>query len=724
MAIQLSPAVTIREIDLTNVVPAVATSIGAAAIEATWGPVQDVTTVDSENELVQRFGKPKDLNAANWMAAANFLAYSNDLKVVRTDTTLQRNAVSLLTNSITSVPLSTGGTGYITAPAITIPAPPVAGTIPVIAVTNGGTAYANGASVALVFTGGGGTGLAATAEIAGGIVLSVTVSNAGSGYTSAPTVTNPAGGTGAVFAPVVSTGGIQATATATLTADSVTSILITNPGSGYYAAPVATIAAGPGVGATLGTVTVAAGGVKINSESHYTVTFANGEAVVGEFAAKYPGELGNSIRVSMADNASFATWAYRDQFDSAPTTSSYATANGGTGDELHIVVVDTNGKWTGTAGTVLERFAFVSKASDARKEDGSGAYYKTVLNEQSDYVWWMDHPAAATNWNSTATSTAFSSIGSTAITRDLVGGVDHLIATTGQRINAFDLFTNDEELDINLVVAGKANLTVANWIVQNLVEARKDCVAFISPEHISSGSVLVGNNSDVAEHILDYRNGLPSSSYMVLDSGYKYQYDRYNDKYRWVPLNGDIAGLCARTDYTDDPWFSPAGLNRGGIKNVVKLAYSPRKTDRDTLYKSGVNPVVSFPGQGVILFGDKTGLTKPSAFDRINVRRLFIVLEKAIATAAKYQLFELNDTQTRAQFRATIEPFLRDVKGRRGVYDFKVICDETNNTPQVIDSNRFAASIYLQPARSINFIELSFIATRTGVSFSEIAGSV
>ena len=271
-------------------------------------------------------------------------------------------------------------------------------------------------------------------------------------------------------------------------------------------------------------------------------------------------------------------------------------------------------------------------------------------------------------------------------------------------------------------MCGKADTTVANYVVQNVAEFRKDCVAFVSPQDVSSGEILAGNTSDITEKIIAFRNTLPSSSYMVVDTGFKYMYDKYNDAFRWVPLNGDIAGLCARTDYTDDPWFSPAGLNRGQIRNVVKLAFSPRKTDRDNLYKSGINPVTSFPGQGVVLYGDKTGLSKPSAFDRINVRRLFITLEKAIATAAKYQLFEFNDDFTRAQFRNIVEPFLRDVQGRRGLTDFRVICDESNNTPEVVDGNRFVADIYLKPNRSINFIQLNFVATRTGASFNEIAG--
>jgi phage tail sheath protein FI len=287
-------------------------------------------------------------------------------------------------------------------------------------------------------------------------------------------------------------------------------------------------------------------------------------------------------------------------------------------------------------------------------------------------------------------------------------------------MNAFALFANAEQYDLSLIMAGKASDTVADYIINNVAETRLDCVAFISPENITSGDPIIGSTSTEQNAIIAYRNELPSTSYAVLDSGYKYQYDRYNDKYRYVPLNGDIAGLCARTDYTNDPWWSPGGLNRGQIKNVVRLAFNPNKTQRDMLYKSGVNPVVTFPGEGTVLFGDKTLLAKPSAFDRINVRRLFIVLEKAIATAAKFQLFEFNDSFTRAQFKNLVEPFLRDVQGRRGVTDFVVKCDESNNTGEVIDRNEFVADIFIKPNRSINFITLNFIAARSSINFSEI----
>jgi phage tail sheath protein FI len=282
------------------------------------------------------------------------------------------------------------------------------------------------------------------------------------------------------------------------------------------------------------------------------------------------------------------------------------------------------------------------------------------------------------------------------------------------------MFDNSDLIDISLIMCGKASPVVAEDVINNVAEVRRDCVAFISPQNVSTGEVIIGNGSDAVDDLVDYRNELPSTSYAVLDSGYKYQYDKYNDKYRWVPLNGDIAGLCARTDYTNDAWWSPAGFNRGQIKNVVKLAVNPGRTERDNMFKSGINPVVNFPGEGVVLFGDKTLLSTPSAFDAINVRRLFIVLEKAIATASKYSLFEFNDPFTRAQFKNMVEPFLRDVQGRRGVQDFRVKCDETNNTGEVLDRNEFIADIYIKPTRAIRYIQLSFIAARSGVSFEEI----
>lgn len=460
--------------------------------------------------------------------------------------------------------------------------------------------------------------------------------------------------------------------------------------------------------------------VKIKNLQTYQDTYINGAGTVGEFAAKWAGSIGNSLKVSMADNSTYTGWTYEDEFDSAPGTTSYVNNVGGSADGLHIIVIDEDGLFTGTAGTILEKFAYVSKAGDAKATDGSNNYYKNVLNSRSRYVWWMDHPTDGTNWGDAAQGTAFAAL-SAAVDNSLTGGVDDFASTAGEIQDAYALFANDELYDISLVIMGKASAVTAKWAIDNIAEVRKDCIVFASPETAAGGIITSASATAVAD-MKTYRTSLGSTSYGVLDSGWKYQYDRYNDVYRWVPLNADIAGLCARTDYAQDPWYSPAGTSRGQIKNVVKLGLSPSKVQRDELYKNGINPVVTFPGSGTQLFGDKTLLSLPSAFDRINVRRLFIVLEKAIATAAKAQLFEFNDPFTRAQFKNAVEPFLRDVQGRRGLTDFRVVCDETNNTGEVIDRNEFAADIFIKPNRSINFINLTFVAARTSVNFDEIGG--
>ena len=720
MPFQLSPGVAVVEKDFSAIVPAVSSSRGAFAGAFAWGPVLAPTSVSSEGELVRIFGKPTDANAQAFFTAANFLSYTNSLLVSRTDSTAARNAVAVQSGSISTITINLAGSGYTTAPAVAFSAPQDAGGIQAT-----GTATLSGGGVTAVPISSGGSGYTTanvtfsapqvaggvtatgTVTVAGGAVTGITITNAGSGYTTAPTVSITGNGTGAAAGSV------------TISASSVTGITITNAGSGYTSAPTVTIAAPASGDTATATATVAVSGVKINNSQDYLTTFANGSGTFGEFAARYPGTLGNSILVSMADSATFANWAYKSNFDAAPSTSTYAASIGGSNDEVHVVVIDEDGLWTGTPGTVLEKYAFVSKASDAKKADGTNNYYKDAINTSSEYIYWMDHPAAvAANWGTAAQGKTFSSL-SGAVTRSLGGGVDSLTATDGETMTAFGLFANDVQYDISLIPLGKASTTVANYVI-GIAESRLDCVVFASAQNISSGDPIIGTGSTATDAIVAYRNALPSSSYAVLDSGYKYQYDRYNDKYRWVPLNGDTAGLCARTDYTNDPWFSPGGLNRGQIKNVVKLAHNPTKTDRDALYKAGVNPVVSFPGEGTVLFGDKTLLAKPSAFDRINVRRLFIVMEKAIATAAKFQLFEFNDGFTRAQFKNLIEPFLRDIQGRRGITDFAVKCDETNNTGQVIDANQFVADIYVKPNRSINFITLNFVAARSSISFTEL----
>lgn len=816
MAFQLSPGVLVVEKDLTSIIPAVASSTGAFAGAFTWGPVLDPTQITSENQLVSRFGKPQDGNASSFFTASNFLSYTNNLLLIRSDAQNARNAVATQSNTVSAINAGFGATGvagryYTTAPTVTLSAPEnsdgiqatatatvadgviiaiaiatqgsgytgtpnvtIIGdgvgaqasaiktndTITGIKVTNGGSGYT---TATVTITGGNGSGATAgTVTIADGVITKITVDEPGSGYTAAPSVT--------VSSPATFSAITVAAANVNVNTDTITAaghglkngdvvqygatgaIAELTNGTSYYIInkttntfQLATSFGGSAIGftttgsngqtftkigqAATAYATISSSGIKINNEDVYTTVFASGQGVVGSWAAKYPGSIGNSLKVSIADSANYTGWAYAAEFDGAPDSTSYAESIGGSNDELHIIVIDEDGLWTGTKGAVLEKFAFVSKASDAKRSDGTNNYYKDVVNTQSKYIWWMDHLTGTTGsgsaWGSQAFETTFTSIDSSSIsnyTWSLSGGADDLNPTNGQIINAYSIFANSELYDISLVLTGQVTPNVAKTIIEEVAETRRDCVAFVSPT-TATGQVIQG--IDAIEDTIAFRTNTAfnvNSSYAVLDSGFKYQYDRYNDVYRWVPLNGDVAGLCARTDYTNDPWWSPGGLNRGQVKNVVKLSVNPNKAERDELYKNGVNPVVSFPGQGTVLFGDKTLQSRPSAFDRINVRRLFIVLEKAIATAAKYQLFEFNDTFTRAQFKALVEPFLRDVQGRRGIIDFRVKCDENNNTGEVIDRNEFVADIFIKPARAINFITLNFIAARTGISFDEIGG--
>jgi hypothetical protein len=436
----------------------------------------------------------------------------------------------------------------------------------------------------------------------------------------------------------------------------------------------------------------------------------------GNFAARSPGLWGNSLKVSVCPSAAaFTGWAHASLFDVAPGTSEYASARGGANDEMYIVVSDEDGDITGTAGTILETF-IVSKAYDAKSITGEGMYYKDKLFRSSEYIYWMDHETASPAFGGAVKGVTYDA---TQVVYDLslAGGLDGSYPTSGDFKEGLDLFEDPDTVDVNLLMCGPGDQVHAQNII-NVCNSRKDCVGFISP--LFADVVGVTSSATQTTNIKTYFDALSSTSYAVFDSGWKYQYDTYNDVFRWVPLNGDVAGTCASTDNVSDPWFSPAGMSRGNIKSVVKLAFNPKKNERDTLYKARINPVVTFPGMGTLLWGDKTAQAKASAFDRINVRRLFITLEKAIAQASRAQLFEFNDDITRANFLAMTNPYLRDVQGRRGITDFKVVCDTSNNTGDVIDRNEFRADIYIKPARSINFITLTFVATRTGVSFSEV----
>ena len=428
---------------------------------------------------------------------------------------------------------------------------------------------------------------------------------------------------------------------------------------------------------------------------------------------------------NFSDTSLKRQWEYFNTVDSAPGVSQAMTNAGlSTKDEVSVVVVDEDGLISGTPGQVLEIYQNLSRATDAKKEDGTTNYYKTAINDFSRWIWATnDRSGAASN----TLSTVANSTNTTTYTKSFVRGTDGATESTVSMAAvgaAYDLFADASTVDVSLILQGKAigtnDVQLANYLIDNIAEVRKDCVVFVSPAY--SDVVGITTENAQAQNIVDFRNLLRNTSYAFLDSGYKYQYDKYADVYRYIPLNGDIAGITARSDSLKDPWFSPAGFTRGQIKNLVKLAFSPGKTERDLLYKNDVNPIVTFPGQGTVLYGDKTLLGRASAFDRINVRRLFIVLEKAIATASNSTLFEFNDDFTRSQFVNLVEPYLRDVQGRRGIFDFRVVCDETNNTAEVIDSNRFVGDIYIKPAKSINFIQLNFVAVRSGVEFNEIAG--
>lgn len=621
MPYSISPAVLVTEQDLTNVVPAVATTAGAFAGAFSWGPALEVRTVASEKELTEEFFKPNDETAVSFFSAANFLAYGNNLQVVRVVGAAARNAI-------------TSGTA--------------------IAINNEED-YNNNYS-----SGQGSVGQWA-AKYPGVLGNSLKVSIADStAYSKVPS---------GIITTSTSLTEVIGSGTTFLTDLHVGSVLKTS------------------AGVVIGVVATISSDTTLNLASNATVT--------------------------LTDSTFVSVWEYVDQFGVAPSTSDFVASVGGTNDEVHIVVVDEDGLFSGTRGTILETFAFASKAADAKNSDGTSAYYKEVINRQSKYIWWMDHPVGATNWGTNAADvdTDFYNL-PTALTVSLTLGVTADSPVDGEIIEGYMLFSNDELYDVSLIVSGGVSNTVKNALISNIAEVRKDCLVFCSP----AMDDVVNNIGQEAADVVANKVNI-STSYAVHDSGWKYQYDRYNDVYRWVPLNGDVAGLCARTDATNDPWWSPAGYTRGQIKNVVKLAYSPDKADRDALYRANINPVVSFRGQGTVLYGDKTMLAKPSAFDRINVRRLFIVLEKAIATAAKYQLFEFNDVFSRAQFRNLVEPFLRDVKGRRGLTEFKVVCDETNNTPQVISTNEFVGDIFVVPNYSTNVVRLNFVASKAGIQF-------
>jgi hypothetical protein len=569
MAFSISPGVSVSEVDLTTVVPSVLTTAGAFAGAFNWGPANKKIQITNESELLQIFKTPDNNTSVSFFSAASFLAYGNNLKVVRAVGTDGRNSDA-----------NTTGTN-----------------------------------------------------------------------------------------------------------------------------------------------------IQVNNEDIFEYNYLNNLTnanTFGPFIARYSGTLGNSLTISVVDSASYSTsWnvngvGVSTYFGVAPATSVKTSSVGGSNDQIHVVVVDSGGLITGNKNTVLEVFPFLSKASDGVDSLGNSNYYKNYIFNNSKYIYAVDpvsYSTTSTTWGLASSNTAFATI-ATPQTCVLSGGVDDQ-PNDAELQTAWGQFTNPDDVDISLIITGNSSVVTQQYIIDNIANSRKDCVAFVSPPSAN----VINQTGNETTNITAWTVALArSSSYVVADSGWKYMFDKYNNVYRWIPLNGDIAGTCVYTDSVRDPWFSPAGFNRGNLKNVVKLAWNPNKAQRDSIYALGVNPVGTFPGQGTVLFGDKTLQSLPSAFDRINVRRLFIVLEKTIAVASKFSLFEFNDEFTRNQFVSLVTPFLRDIQGRRGITDYRVVCDSTNNTPQVIDSNQFVGDIYIKPARSINFIQLNFVAVRTGVSFTEVVG--
>jgi len=640
MAFQVSPGVLVQERDLTNVIPAVATTIGAVAGQFNQGPMDEVTSISSEKELVETFGKPDSTNFEFWFSAASFLQYSSSLRVVRAANTSSVNAV------VSGSALRIKNTDH----------------------------YQNGDGTTGPYSNGSANVGEWAARTAGswGNNLKVSVCPSATAYEAVnKTTTNDAS-----------------------TAVGDTTIVLT-AGTDFLVGDIVNFGESGGHE------------YRVTAVNTHTLTFV-----------RHPSGTGG-LHTAVANGSQVRRrWQYYDLVDKAPGTSTYASNKSGVNDEMHIVVVDEDGGITGTGGEVLEVYDSVSKGSDAKTAQGDTNYYVDVLYNQSEYIYWMDHVATGSNWGSAVAGLTFTAL-SAPFARSLVSGADGSTVSTAELKTAYEKYNDADTVDVNLIIAGKGNATHIDNLI-TIAENRKDAIVFVSPER--ADVVNVTNSTTQTTNVKGFFDSIRSSSYAVFDSGYKYTYDKYNDVFRYVPLNGDVAGLAARTDLIADSWFSPAGFNRGVIRGAVKLAYNPTQGQRDELYRARVNPVVTLPGQGTLLFGDKTGLSTPSAFDRINVRRLFITLEKAISTASKFQLFEFNDEFTRAQFRNIVEPFLRDVQGRRGVTDFRVVCDSSNNTANVIDSNEFRADIFVKPNRSINFIQLQFVATRSGAAFEEVVG--
>ena len=781
--VQLSAGVVFREIDLTTIIPAVSTSTGAMAGVFGWGPVGEIVSIGSEPILVQTLGAPTNLNPETWFTCANFLSYTNSLLVVRAanttgatpylsfaalgaNSTVANNIFTISSGNVNSLTagmyISQSSNSSVVTPGNNVTLSIVNSTaIQLTTNTNSNT------TLELYFANPGTTysalGLAAPNAVVANLVnqivlnannyydlkantfdtnvlwvakypgglgnsLRVSVCDTANAFSSNVALSGYANTVAIANATVNVTSGHAYTGLFTTTIGSNTASLVFTPASGGSVSETNVVASYAYNDFSIGD-NVLVGNSQIGYQYLYITEVSN--VTTNSTASFITFNFQQPMRLHTAYTSNTVVtryWEFYNVVGIAPGQSTYVQVNGNTAamDELHVVVVDDGGAFTGTPGTILESYKQVSRATDAQNLDGTDNYYADVINQNSAYIWFANDRSGASSANALLISSS---------TNMEPGDFPFTLGTDGYSESnaplsilgeAYSHFQSTENVTIDLVMQGYPagglgqTYQLANYLISNIALERRDCVVFISPDK----SLMLNNYGNEALSISSWvANNIQSTSYGFCDTGYKYQYDNYNNLYRWIPLNGDMAGLCARTDQTNAAWWSPAGFNRGQINNIIKLAYNPDQTDRDILYPHNVNPVVTFPGQGTILYGDKTLQFKPSAFDRINVRRLFIVLERAISAAAKYSLFEFNDSFTRAQFVNAVNPYLRQVQGQRGITDFIVICDTTNNTPAVIDANQFVGDIYIKPARSINFIQLNFVAVATGVQFSSVIGS-
>ena len=742
---QSSPGVVVQERDLTTITTLTTANTGVIAAPFELGPVEEIKTIGTERELVATFGEPNEYNYEYWYTAAQFLSYGGLLKAVRTDSSALKNAV----NTGTAVKIKN--------------------------LQDYETTYLNGSNTwkwAARTPGTKGNSIGIFITDAGADQIAV-VPAPGSGNdhefvaTEALSATSGAAGKVFKYSVLLTVGSVVGTFVPG------TTTTITISGSAQTVNVLAYDADNGKI-----EIGMPSGGITGIIADGMTVTQGSNTAVIGTsgierrvYIAKDKGSIDFAASDSIADTNSTAVSisSVRVEYDEReylpsqkwvnvaprPGTSSFATANGGFRDEMHILVIDVDGKITGNAGTLLERYIGVSKASDGKTSVGEANYYVEVVQQKSEYIYWGEHetglfdvdsasgvfggastvsfdlflssagstdyPAGATTVGSKANATYYYRLESGA---DYAVGSGEYTVAQGDVTTAYGLLEDPESQTIDFILTGPSGADDAAALAKitalvSIVEERRDCMLFVSPRR---GNLIgVSSAATQTDNLIAFFDQLPSSNYMVFDSGYKYIYDKYNDVYRYVPCNGDIAGLCLQTTEVSEPWFSPAGFQRGVIRNAIKLAFTPNKTQRDRLYSARVNPVVSFPGQGIVLFGDKTAQGFASAFDRINVRRLFLTIERVISGAAKAQLFEQNDETQRGFFLNIVEPYLRDVQGRRGVTDFLVKCDESNNPPESVDRGEFNAEIFVKPTRTINYITLTFVATRTGVAFTEVA---